>query len=47
MRKDDFGVCTCELEQQPKENCKMDIGWKWKICTSSEHTFNVKERKMF
>ena len=32
MRKCDFGVCMCELEQQPNETCKMDIGWKnWKL----------------
>ena len=28
MRKCDFGVCMCELEQQPNETRKMDIGWK-------------------
>ena len=47
MRKHEFGVCMCELEQQPNETCKMDIGWKIGKCTSSELTFDVKEMKMF
>ena len=29
MRKCDFGVCMCELEQQPNETCK--IGHRMKI----------------
>ena len=32
-----FGTWMCVLEQQqPKENCKMNIGWKIGSCTCSE-----------
>ena len=42
-----FGVSMCELEQQPKEYCKMDIGWKIGKCTSRELLLKNKGKEMF
>ena len=35
------------MKQQPKEYCKMDIGWKIGKCTSRELFFKSKGKEMF